>query len=94
MNIKKIYTVQTDCASYRYPLAKIAISVSIVLFGMFRNSLFVIPYELLNFVLALICFVAGLASILCVYISVGELFYVRKNKKQGVDQAKKTNEVL
>ena len=82
MNIKKIYTLQTDCASYRYPLTKIAISVLVVLFGMFRNRLFVIPYELLSFALALICFAAGLAAILCVYISVGELFYVRRNKRK------------
>ncbi len=81
MNMKKIFTVQTDCASYRYPLTKIAISVLIVLFSIFRNKIFTIPYELLNFTLALICLLASLASIMCVYISVGELFYVRKNKK-------------
>ena len=78
----KIFELNTKLTSYSYPLAKIIISVLIVLFCIFRNNLFTIALKQLNFLVTLICFVATLAAILCTYISVGELFYVWKNKKK------------
>ena len=77
----KIFELNTKLTSYSYPLAKIIISIMVVLFCIFRNHIFTISLKPLNFLVTLICFVVTLAAILCTYISVGELFYVRKNKK-------------
>ena len=78
----KIFELNTKLESYLYPLAKIIISAIIVLFSIFRNNIFNISLNQLNFFVTLICCVATLAAILCTYISVGELFYVWKNKKK------------
>ena len=78
----KIFELNTKLTSYSYPLAKIIISVMIVLFSIFRNNVFTISLKQINFLVTLICFLATLAAILCIYISIGELFYVRKNKKK------------
>ena len=78
----KIFKLNTKLTSYSYPLAKIIISVIFVLFSIFRNNIFTISLKQINFLVTLICFVATLAAILCTYISIGELFYVWKNKKQ------------
>ena len=78
----KIFELNTKRTSYSYPLAKIIISIMVVLFCMFRNHIFTISLKPLNFLVTLICFVATLAAILCTYISIGELLYVRKNKKK------------
>ena len=79
----EIFEVQTKLTSYTYPLVKICVSVVVVLFGLFRDRFFHIPAGLLNFVVTLLCVAASLASILCCYISIGELFYVRKNRKKA-----------
>ena len=78
----KIFELNTKLTSYSYPLAKIIISVMIVLFSIFRNNIFTISLKPLSFLVTLICFIATLAAILCTYISIGELFYVRRNKKK------------
>ena len=78
----KIFELNTKLESYLYPFAKIIISAIIVLFSIFRNNIFTISLKQANFFVTLICFVATLAAILCTYISVGELFYVWKNKKK------------
>ena len=77
----KIFEVQTKLTNYAYPLIKIVVSLLIILFSVFRNKFFIISIGVLNFMLTLFCLVATLAAILCIYISVGELFYVRQNKK-------------
>lgn len=77
----KIFEVQTKLTNYAYPLIKIVVSLVIILFSIFRNDFFIISMGTLNFLLTLLCVTATLAAILCIYISVGELFYVRKNKK-------------
>lgn len=79
--MKKFFKLQTNLTNYAYPLTKIIVSILIMLFSIFRKSLFVISSKPLNFFVTLICFVATLASIMCVYIAIPELFYVWKNKK-------------
>lgn len=78
----KIFKLQTNLTRYSYPLIKIIISVMIVLFSVFRNQLFTISLKSLNILVATLCFAATVAAILCTYISIGELFYVWKNKKE------------
>ena len=91
--MKKLFELQTNLTNYTYPLTKIVVSTLIILFSIFRNSLFVISSNPLNFLVKLLCLIAMLASVLCIYIAVGELFYVYKNRKakQGdVEFAKTT----
>lgn len=78
----KIFEVQTKLTSYSYPLIKIIVSVMIILFSIFRNQLLTISPKSLNLLVTLLCLIATLAAILCIYISVGELFYVLRNKKK------------
>ena len=77
----KIFEVQTKLVSYKYPVTKIIVSLLIVIFSIFRGSLFTVSSKLLNFLIALICVTASAAAILCICLSIGELFYVRANKK-------------
>lgn len=78
----KIFEVQTKLTSYSYPLIKIIVSVMIILFSIFRNQFLTISPKSLNLFVTLLCLIATLAAILCIYISVGELFYVCRNKKK------------
>ena len=82
MKMKKIFILQKDLTSYKYPLIKIIVSLGVVLFSIFRNYIIVIPAGILNFIVVFICLTAMLAAVLCIYIAVGELFYVRENKKK------------
>ena len=91
--MKKLFELQTNLTNYTYPLTKIVVSTLIMLFSIFRNSLFVISSKPLNFLVTLLCLIATIASVLCIYIAVGELFYVYENRKakQGdVEFAKTT----
>ena len=78
----KIFELQTKGTRYTYPLIKIIVSLLIIFFGIFRNRIFTISIVWLNILVTLIFLVAGVAAVLCIYISVGELFYVRKNRKE------------
>ena len=60
----------------------------IILFSIFRNNFFVISSKPLNIIVAIFCFVATIASVLCIYIAVPELFYVRKNRKGSKNKSK------
>lgn len=86
--MKKFFSLQTDSKNYGYPLIKIVISVLIIFFSICRNSIFHITSKPLNIAVAVLCFLATVASILCIYISVAELFYVRKNRKGSISENK------
>ena len=79
--MKRIFSLQTDLVSYGYPLIKLVVSVLIILFSIYRNKFLCITIKPLNFLVVFICFAATIASVLCIYISIGELFYIRKNRR-------------
>ena len=91
--MKKLFELQTNSTNYTYPLTKIVVSALIMLFSIFRNSLFVISSKPLNFLVTLLCLIATLASVLCIYIAVGELFYVYKNRKANLPERKPTTAI-
>ena len=78
--MKKLFELQTNLTNYTYPLTKTVVSILIILFSVFRKSLFVLSSKPLDFLVTLICVVATLASILCSYIAIPELLYVWNNK--------------
>ncbi len=79
--MKKIFELETDLTDYTYPLAKIIVSMLLILFSIFRKNLFVVTSKPVNVLITAICLAVTLASILCIYIAVSEMFYVRENKK-------------
>ncbi len=78
--MKKLFTFQKDLKSYRYPLVKFAIFLSVILFCIFRRYIYSIPWRWLEIAEAFLCFAAGLISIFCIYISVAEMLNVFENK--------------
>ena len=86
--MKKLFSLQTDLTDYKYPLIKIVVSLLVILFAIFRNNFFVISAKPLNIVVTFSCLVAGIASIMCIYIAVPELFYVRKNRRGAKSETK------
>lgn len=79
--MKNIFSLQTNLTGYLYPLVKIILSGAIILFCIFRNLIFNISVKPLKILVAAICCALTIGAILCIYVAVGELFYVRKNRK-------------
>lgn len=86
--MKKIFSVQTDLTDYKYPLIKIGVSLLVILLSVFRDKFFVISAQPFNIIVTFLCFLISIASILCIYIAIAELFYVRENRK-GIKMAEK-----
>lgn len=80
-NKMKQFEVQTDLTSFAYPVAKIIICLSVIIFSIVRNRIFRVSSPWVNAVVTMICFVLTIISILCLYISVGELFHTASNRK-------------
>ena len=81
----KIFEVQKNLTSYRYPLIKIVICILLVAVCLFRNRLFDISVRWLEICLSVVAFAVTIPAILCVYISCGEMmetYYNRKERKK------------
>lgn len=76
----KIFEMQTEMQSYSYPICKIIISIGIIMMCFFRNEILEISGKNIDIITTILAFVFTMLSILCVYISIGELCYVYKNK--------------
>lgn len=79
----KIFELETDVKSYSYPIIKIIASLAIIATSIERDHIYRIQNAWLHVVVTLICLVLTLASAMCIYISVGELFYVHENRKKA-----------
>ena len=77
----KIYTLQTHLKSYKYPLTKIVVCMVLIFFSIYRDSFVFTKTKLLDVIVTIIAVIVVIASILCLYIAIGELFYVYVNKK-------------
>ncbi len=81
INMKKAFRLQRQINNYKYPLIKLIVSFLLILFSIFRDSLFVITSKPLNLAVTLLCFVITVGSVLCIYIAILELFYAHRNRK-------------
>ncbi len=81
VNYMKLFELQTDMTSYAYSVVKIIICLTVIIFSILRNRIFQFSNTWLNAIVTLLCFVLTIASILCLYISVGEVFHTRANRK-------------
>ena len=61
---------------------KIIVSFALIVFVIFRDNLFVISSALINFAITFLCVAVTIFSILCIYISAFELYYVRENRRK------------
>lgn len=77
----KLFEVQTDLTSFTYPVVKILICMSVIIFSIVRNQIFRFSSSWANAVVSILCFVLTIISILCLYISVGELFHTASNRR-------------
>ena len=77
----KLFTLQTNLESYKYPLIKIMICITIILGSIYRDNFIITKVEIIDNFVTFIAVIATLASILCTYISIGELFHVYSNRK-------------
>ena len=77
----KLFEVQTDMTSFAYPVVKIIICLSVIIFSILRNRIFQFSNAWLNAIVTLLCFLLTIASILCLYISIGEVFHTMANRK-------------
>ena len=79
--MKKIFSLQTNLKNYTYPVIKIIVSLSIIIFSIFRSKIFSISSTPIKISISVVCFALSIASILCIYIAVPELYYVWKNRR-------------
>lgn len=79
----RLFEVKKDLTSYTYPVVKIIISLSLIILSLLRNRIFQFSNSLVNVTVTLFCFILTIASILCLYISVGEVFHTSKNRKNA-----------
>ncbi len=83
----KLFELQTNLTSYSYPVVKIIVCLSVIVVGIMRNRLFRFSNSWANFAVTLLCFLLAIASILCLYISIGELFQTYENRKKTNNQS-------
>ena len=79
----KLFEVQTDLTSYTYPVVKIIICLAVISLSLLRNRIFQFSNTWVNVTVTLLCFVLTIAGILCLYISVGEVFHTSTNRKNA-----------
>ena len=80
VKMMKIFEVQTELKSYSYPVVKIIMSVLIILLYFWRYDLFRPFNKAMDVIITILGFVFMTLSILCIYISIGELFCVYENR--------------
>lgn len=77
----KLFELKTDLTSYKYPIVKIGICISIIVLLIVGGRPLGTQYLWMKILTKIISFILCCGSILCIYISVGELFYTHKNRK-------------
>lgn len=76
----RLFELRTDLTSYFYPATKIIICLLVIVFSIVRKRIFLLSNFWINAVITALCFVFTIASVLCLYISVSELFYTYANR--------------
>ena len=77
--MRNIFKVQTDLTSFTYPIVKIVICILFYALMFFRNRFLSITTVLGEVLTTAIVCVLGIATILCVYISICEIFFTIGN---------------
>lgn len=82
----KLFEMQTNLSSYAYPIGKIIACLLIMIACMFRARILCFQSRWINGTLTFLAGMLTLACVLCIYISVGELFcaYFNKHNQDSV----------
>ena len=86
----KLFELQTHLTSYTYPVLKIIICLAVISFSLLRDRIFQFSNTWVNVTVTLLCVVLSMASILCLYISIGEVFHTMANRKNANYQFSET----
>lgn len=89
----KLFEVQTDLKSFKYPVVKIIVCLIVIILSIMRKSIFQFSNTLFNVAIAILCVFLTAVSILCIYISVGEVFHTIANCKNKSRQFSKITPV-
>jgi len=79
----KIFDMQTDLISYKYPLLKIIVCLFMYPVLLFRNHIFHITNKWLNLAFTIVSVILVIGGVLCLYISVFEIFETYSNRKES-----------
>ena len=88
--MKKLFSIQPGLTSVTYPIVKMIIALLVIVLAFVISMHFTISAIWVVFLIRLICVVALFASVLRIYISIGELIIVHENKKGSMAQLGKT----
>ena len=78
--MKKLFSIQPGLTSVTYPIVKMIIALLVIVLAFVISMHFTISAIWVVFLIRLICVVALFASVLRIYISIGELIIVHENK--------------
>ncbi len=87
----KLFQLQTDLLRYRYPVIKIIICIPLIILIASGKLASFFSNPLVNFSVRVVGVVIMVATILCLYISVGELFHTYSNRKNNSCKPVKTD---
>ena len=76
----KFFKVRTELKSYLLPIVKIVMLIILIVIMIFRKKLIPIKNEFVDIILSIVCFILLIISILSLYCSVAEIFYVYENR--------------
>lgn len=79
----KLFELQTDLTSFTYPVVKIMICLAIMILAFFRGKIFHFSSAWANTVDDILCFVLLELCVLCLYISIGEVFHTASNRRRA-----------
>lgn len=77
----KLFEFQTRLTSFKYPIIKIIVCLSLIILAVLRNSIFQISNIWINAIVTLLSFLITMASILCLCISVCEVIQTIENRQ-------------
>ena len=77
----KLFELQTDLTSFTYPVVKIISCLSVIILIFMRDHIFRFSNLWADVAVTVLCVLLFMASILCLCISIGELFIVYANLK-------------
>lgn len=79
----KLFRCDKKIETYKFPAIKIVLCSLLVVLLISRNYLIYINNSLWKTIIDIVCFQVVILSILCIYLSVGEIILLNERKKEG-----------
>lgn len=78
----KLFSCDENITTYKIPVIKIVLCSLLIVLLISRNYFIHINNTLWKTIIDIVCFQAGILSILCIYLSVGEMLLLNERKKE------------